>query len=130
MFDAVLKVTLRIGFLFQVQDDYLDCFGEPEATGKVGTDIQDAKCTWLIVQALRKVSEPQRKILEQNCGVKSNNAANRVKEVYSELKLEQRFKEFEREAYQQSANLIKEMPLGLPKNTFFDILDTIYRRKK
>jgi geranylgeranyl pyrophosphate synthase len=33
-------------------------------TGKVGTDIQDNKCSWLIVQALQKVTEEQRLILE------------------------------------------------------------------
>lgn len=46
------------------QDDYLDCFGDPELMGKVGTDIQDNKCSWLVVECLRRVTPDQRQILE------------------------------------------------------------------
>ena len=47
-----------------IQDDYIDCFGDPELTGKVGTDIEDNKCSWLIVQALARANDEQRTILE------------------------------------------------------------------
>jgi len=47
-----------------VQDDYIDCFGDPSLTGKVGTDIEDNKCSWLIVQALSRASNEQRSVLE------------------------------------------------------------------
>jgi farnesyl diphosphate synthase len=42
----------------------LDCYGDPEFIGKIGTDILDNKCSWLINVALQKASPEQRQILD------------------------------------------------------------------
>lgn len=33
-------------------------------TGKIGTDIQDNKCSWLVVQCLQRASPEQRQLLQ------------------------------------------------------------------
>lgn len=64
MFRQAKTILLEMGHFFQVQDDYLDCYGKVETMGKVGSDIEEGKCTWLVVVALQRVTPKQRKILE------------------------------------------------------------------
>ncbi|PAA78148.1 hypothetical protein BOX15_Mlig023799g1 [Macrostomum lignano] len=53
--DVAKPLLLRIGEYFQAQDDYLDFYGDPAETGKIGTDIQEAKCSWLALTALDRL---------------------------------------------------------------------------
>ncbi len=41
------------------QDDVLDCFGTPEQIGKIGRDIEENKCGWLVVQAIKLCNDEQ-----------------------------------------------------------------------
>jgi farnesyl diphosphate synthase len=47
-YDIALSILLDIGEYFQIQDDFLDYAIPPEELGKVGTDILDNKCSWVI----------------------------------------------------------------------------------
>jgi farnesyl diphosphate synthase len=68
-YDNAKTILLEMGEFFQIQDDYLDCYGAPEVIGKIGTDIEDNKCGWLVVQALARVTPEQRTILEVKRGL-------------------------------------------------------------
>ena len=48
----------------QVQDDYLDAYGDPAVIGKVGTDIEDNKCSWMICTVLQHASEEQKEVVK------------------------------------------------------------------
>jgi geranylgeranyl diphosphate synthase type II len=52
----------NLGLAFQVQDDWLDAFGDPSTFGKLkGGDIMANKKTFLLVKALESAS-PERKL--------------------------------------------------------------------
>lgn len=64
LFEQAKSILVPLGEYFQIQDDYLDCFGTPEQIGKIGTDILDNKCSWCINTALKKCNAEQRKVLD------------------------------------------------------------------
>ncbi|GBM88044.1 Farnesyl pyrophosphate synthase [Araneus ventricosus] len=60
-FDFTRELCLKLGLYYGIQNDYLDCFGKPEVTGKIGNDIAEGKCTWCSVKFLEAASEPMKK---------------------------------------------------------------------
>ncbi|VDO05739.1 unnamed protein product [Rodentolepis nana] len=63
LFSNAKSILFEIGEYFQAQDDYLDVYGDASVTGKVGVDIADGKCSWIIAMALEIASADQRNIL-------------------------------------------------------------------
>lgn len=123
------SICCSMGEYFQIQDDYLDCFGDPKVIGKVGTDIQDNKCSWLVVQALARANDSQRATLEAHYGKDDADAVRRVKELYRTLKLEACYLEYEKESYASIMRLISKAK-SVPHAVFTSLLDRIYKRKK
>jgi farnesyl diphosphate synthase len=123
------SICVAMGQYFQIQDDYLDCFGDPEVIGKVGTDIEDNKCSWLVVQALDRADERQRGVIERCYGKSDEAAVAEVKAVYRELNLEGLFKSYEQESYDRLVGLIQEQTM-LPQGVFLPLLQKIFKRQK
>jgi geranylgeranyl diphosphate synthase, type II len=56
----------KLGLAFQVQDDYLDAYGDPDKFGKqVGGDIKANKKTFLLIHALEAAEAGQKKRLQE-----------------------------------------------------------------
>jgi len=62
--DLIYDFGLNLGLAFQLQDDYLDAFGDPETFGKqVGGDIIENKKTYLYLKAMEFASEADKQKL-------------------------------------------------------------------
>ena len=63
--DLIYDFGLNLGLAFQLQDDYLDAFGNPETFGKqVGGDIIENKKTYLYLKALENAGEHKAELLK------------------------------------------------------------------
>lgn len=75
----------NLGMAFQVQDDYLDAFGDPEKFGKqVGGDIMANKKTFLLIHAVQVGSENQVKELKKLMGENVPDKVNQVLQIFRE----------------------------------------------
>nr|ODN86386.1 farnesyl diphosphate synthase [Cryptococcus depauperatus CBS 7841] len=134
-YDLAVKILIPLGEYFQVQDDYLDCYGKPEHIGKIGTDILDNKCSWNVNTALAYATPEQRKILDENYGRKDSACEARVKELFSQapISIPQRFEKYEKDSYEKLNTLIGEVDeekTGLKKEVFKSFLAKVYKRSK
>jgi geranylgeranyl diphosphate synthase type II len=74
----------NLGIAFQIQDDYLDAFGDPEKFGKeVGGDIRQNKKTFLLLHALEVANTEQKNRMQQ---LMEQNPADKVQQVLSIFK--------------------------------------------
>ncbi len=78
----------NLGIAFQIQDDYLDAFGDPKTFGKqVGGDIIENKKTYLYLKAKDLAEGDKALELDQLFSVKPKNPTEKIKrvlEIYSE----------------------------------------------
>lgn len=125
-------ILIPLGQYFQVQDDYLDAYGDPAFIGKIGTDIQDNKCSWLVNQALKRCSEEQRKTLDEAYGRKNSELEAKVKQIYKDLDLESVYREYEEKTVADLRTKIAAVneSEGLRKEVFESFVSKIYKRSK
>lgn len=79
-----------LGIAFQLQDDYLDTFGDPLVFGKeTGGDILNEKKTWLWISAC---NEDESGVMQEAIAGKYNedDKVKNVREVYRRLELDKR----------------------------------------
>ena len=96
------EALVKLGCLFQVQDDYLDCYGDSKEMGKVGTDIQDGKYSFLVITAVHQIlalpSQQERtdKLNELHANYANSDelCIQKVKEIFNENNLPMKYEQF------------------------------------
>ncbi|WP_053970523.1 polyprenyl synthetase family protein [Mangrovimonas sp. ST2L15] len=80
--DRIYDFGKNLGVAFQLQDDYLDAFGDPKTFGKqVGGDIIENKKTYLYLKGLEMASSDSRNQLQGFYSAKTNDAGEKIEAV-------------------------------------------------
>ena len=80
--NLIYDFGLNLGLAFQLQDDYLDAFGNPETFGKqVGGDIIENKKTYLYLKALEFATQFQKEQLLHLFSIHPNDNAEKIASV-------------------------------------------------
>lgn len=92
--DHLYEFGKNLGIAFQVQDDYLDAFGDPQKFGKTsGGDIMANKKTFLLLQALKIASPAESEKLLFLMSLNDESKIQPVLDIYRSCNVDQWAKE-------------------------------------
>ena len=110
---TIYALGIALGMAFQLKDDYLDTYGTTETLGKrVGDDILSYKKTFLLLTALHKADDTQKKRLISAMSAKDITDEQKIKTVtriYNELDIPQICEKVIDEYYIQANNLLEKI---------------------
>ncbi len=109
--EMLYKIGYDMGMAFQIQDDWLDCFGTEETGKTLYTDILNCKNNYLYVMACEQLRGSQLNefisLYSQKSGGESK--VSQVKQVYSQLNIEHSVSEEINQYHQQCYHHIKKL---------------------
>jgi len=129
---AIYNYGLNLGIAFQLQDDYLDTFGDQEVFGKqIGGDIRENKKTYLYLKALEIANEDERsELISLYNSNQKEDKVDTVTDLFKKLKIDElvinEIKSYTLKAFgnlkslklsEAKVNILKEFGTNLMKRT-------------
>lgn len=110
---------VNLGLAFQLQDDFLDTYGNPETFGKaIGGDILNDKKTWLFIMALNEDKSGRINEIIKS-GITGEDKINQVREVYNSLGLHDRIHELIRAYIDTAISCLESIGMMPDARAFF-----------
>ncbi|MEO6669380.1 MAG: polyprenyl synthetase family protein [Ferruginibacter sp.] len=119
----------KLGIAFQVQDDFLDAFGDPEKFGKIpGGDILANKKTFLMIHALEVTSGNEKdeltKLMKQLSVDETDrkNKVNKVLTIFKDCKVDEWANQLKEKYYGEAMKHLEETAVLSSRKTELEIL--------
>ena len=114
--DLLYRFGEQIGLAFQLQDDLLDVYGDPEVFGKaIGGDITSNKKTYMLINALNLANDAQRAELIRWIEAKEFDRQEKVAAVtrlYDEIGIRQLCEEKIRVCFEKGMQLFEQVSVS------------------
>jgi geranylgeranyl diphosphate synthase, type II len=115
--NALYQIGVNMGLGFQVHDDILDLYGDPEKFGKkIGGDIVEKKKTWLLIDAMEVAPETEYDVdLKIYLAKKEEISAKDVKkmqEIFIELGVKERAEACANAYFEKAFKAIKRLQIS------------------
>ena len=122
------------GLAFQLQDDLLDTFGDPQTFGKnIGGDILCNKKTFLHIQMMKRASDIQKKIihdLQSNKNYRPEEKITMIKSLYESLGVHEITNHRIQHYYNMAINELAGLQLPIERlRIFYGTIDLLLGRK-
>lgn len=122
----------NLGIAFQIQDDYLDAFGNPEKLGKRrGGDIMSNKKTFLLLHALQVCDDGQREELKKWRACEDESKIEPILQVYRSCSADQWAKELKQNYLDKALYDLEEIAvLSARKETLRTLASVLMEREQ
>ena len=132
--DLIYAFGEDLGIAFQLQDDILDVYGNPEKFGKqVGGDILSNKKTYLLIKALETANENQLQELNSWLQVTDFEAVKKVSAVrnlFDQMEIREKAEQEMNRYAQRALQSLKDLPLAeMQKSQLFEFADMLLVRE-
>ena len=128
--EIMQKIGFSLGKLFQVQDDYLDLYGQTSVIGKtIGGDVLEKKKTFLYVEACHVSTLKQKKELISVYHSDDHNKINMVRKLYEELNIKNATLKTIKALYGDVFNLLADLKVpDQKKQNLIEFIEIILNR--
>ena len=122
----------KLGIAFQVQDDYLDAFGDPEKFGKqIGGDIIANKKTFLLIHALETANASQKIELERLIKSDESSKVEKVLNLFRECGIDAWARELKEKYIAEAGRHMEDIAvLSVRKKPLLDLMHYLVQRDK
>lgn len=126
----IYDLGINMGLGFQLMDDYLDTFGNPEITGKqAGGDILSRKKTLLFINALKFDRNEFLKIIDSKT-LPDNKKIEEVREIYIKSGAKESLKNLSENYFEKSMQLLREIDVKEENKITLSSIITLLRDRK
>jgi geranylgeranyl diphosphate synthase type II len=106
----IFEFGKKLGLAFQVQDDYLDAFGDTAKFGKqIGGDILANKKTFLLIHALETANASQQKELKKLLNSNVDDKVAKVTQLFKDCKVDAWALELKNRFLDEAMNHLEEI---------------------